>query len=211
MSQRVAVAGATGLVGRACVSALLGHAGRPRVMALARDPATAAFKPHPRLQVLATDFDRLDERPGPLAVDAVICALGTTIGKAGSQAAFRRVDVDYVLAIASHALAGGARHFVLVSALGADPQSRVFYNRSKGEVEQAVGALGYAAVTVLRPSLLLGERGEFRLGEEVAKRFAWLIPGRYAPVQAAAVAAVAVGAAVAPAQGLRVIESSAIR
>lgn len=211
MTPNVAVAGATGLVGRACVSALLAHAQQPQVTALVRDPARAAFAAHPRLQVLATDFDRLGVQPGPIAVDAVICALGTTIARAGSQAEFRKVDVDYVLAMARHALAGGARHFVLVSALGADPRSRVFYNRSKGQAEQGVAALGFEAVTVLRPSLLLGERDEFRLGEEVAKRLAWLIPGRYAPVAASAVAARAVAAALEPARGLRVIESSRIR
>jgi uncharacterized protein YbjT (DUF2867 family) len=93
------------------------------------------------------------------------------MAKAGSRDAFRRVDYDYALRIAQLALAGGANHFLLVSALGADATSRIFYNRVKGELEQAVGRLGYRSLTIVRPSLLLGERHERRLGEEIAKRF----------------------------------------
>lgn len=206
----VTVAGATGLVGRHCVEQLLELAARPTVTALVRDPARAAFAAHPRLQVRGTDYDRLDAVADAFAADAVVCALGTTRARAGSRQAFRRVDFDYALATARLAKHGGARHFLLVSALGADARSGVFYSRVKGELEQAVLALGLPAVTILRPSLLLGERGEFRLGEELAKRLGWLAPARYRPIEAAVVAGALAQAAIAPAPPRRIVESREI-
>jgi uncharacterized protein YbjT (DUF2867 family) len=206
----VTVAGATGLVGRHCVEQLLELAARPTVVALVRDPARAAFATHPRLRVRGTDYDRLDAVADAFAADAVVCALGTTLARAGSRQAFRRVDFDYALATARLAKRGGARHFLLVSALGADARSGVFYSRVKGELEQAVLALGLPAVTILRPSLLLGKRGEFRLGEELAKHLGWLAPARYRPIEAAVVAGALAQAAVAPAPPRRIVESREI-
>ena len=115
------------------------------------------------------DFDRLASYASLLAVDQILCALGTTIRKAGSQQAFRTVDFEYPAEIARLGIERGARHFLLVSALGADARSRVFYNRVKGELENAVLALPYRAHTIVRPSLLLGEREETRLGERSAR------------------------------------------
>jgi uncharacterized protein YbjT (DUF2867 family) len=112
------------------------------------------------------DFAALDVH-GLAAPEVVFCALGTTIGKAGSQAAFRAVDHDAVLAFAEAALGAGARHFVLVSSLGADPRSRIFYNRVKGEIEADLRALGFASLTIAQPSLLLGDRLEPRAAERV--------------------------------------------
>lgn len=206
----VTVAGATGLVGRLCVERLLESAARPAVIALVRDPARAAFARHPRLQVLGTDYDRLESVADAFAANAVICALGTTRARAGSRQAFRCVDFDYALATARLAQRGGARHFLLVSALGADARSRAFYNRVKGELEQAVLALGLPAVTILRPSLLLGARAEFRPGEELAKRLGWLAPQRYRPIEAAVVARALAQAAIAPAPPRRIVESREI-
>ena len=157
------------------------------------------------------DFDKLAKRPPPRDVDAVVCALGTTIKVAGSQEAFRRVDYDYPLALARLGLAAGAKQFVLVSALGANAKSPVFYNRVKGELEDAVRSLGYASVAIVRPSLLLGARREFRLGEEIAKRFGFLAPGKYRPVEARAVANALVTAVREQQPGVRVIESDEIR
>ena len=207
------VVGATGLVGRECVRQLaaLGVAhGVARTIALVRRAPPAGTFP-PSVEVVTLDFARLEQASAELGATHVCCALGTTMKQAGSREAFRTVDHDYVLAVARGALAGGARHFVLVSALGADPTSSFFYNRVKGEVEQAVLALGYRGVTILRPSLLLGPRGEFRLGEAIAKRFAWLTPGAYKPVQARDVAAAAVRALVEDRPGTRIIESRELR
>lgn len=207
------VVGATGLVGRECVRQLaaLGMAqGIARTIALVRRvPPPGTFPPS--VDVVALDFALLAQASAGLGATHVVCALGTTMKQAGSREAFRTVDHDYVLAVARGALAGGARHFVLVSALGADPASPFFYNRVKGEVEQAVLALGYRGVTILRPSLLLGARGEFRLGEAIAKRFAWLTPASYKPVHARDVAAAAVRAVVEDRPGTRIVHSRELR
>ena len=204
------VVGATGLVGRECVRQALDDPAVARVVVLARRPLESA-PPSAKLEAHVVDFERLDDRAPLFAVDAIICALGTTIRQAGSQARFRRVDFDYPLAVARLGLEQGARHFLLVSSLGASSRSRVFYSRVKGELEDAVLALPYRAVTIVRPSLLLGARAESRLGEEIAKRLAPLVPGRYKPVPAAAVAAALVRAAREDRPGHRIVESPEIR
>ncbi len=113
------------------------------------------------------DFERLDGAADAFAVDAVFCALGTTIRDAGSEDAFARVDHDYVVASARLAHDAGAAHFLLVTALGASPSSRIFYNRLKGETERDVVAEGPPAVSIFRPSLLVGDRQDRRRGEVV--------------------------------------------
>lgn len=117
------------------------------------------------------------------------------------------MDLGYPLALARLGVAQGARHFLLVSALFANPRSRNFYGRVKGELEEALRALPYRSITIARPSLLLGDRGEFRLGEEIAERTAFLWPRRYKPVHGRIVAAALVQAARDDAPGVRVIES----
>jgi uncharacterized protein YbjT (DUF2867 family) len=160
------VLGATGLVGSACVDALLADAGYERVRVLTRRPYPRS---HPKLEAHVVDFDRLGESPELFRARDVYCCLGTTIRAAGSQEAFRRVDLDYVVTAARTAAEAGAEQLLVVSALGADPGSRIFYNRVKGEMERAVRALPFRAVWVLRPSLLLGERAEPRRGERIAE------------------------------------------
>ena len=208
--RRVLLAGATGLVGRQCLALLAADPSVSEVIALVRRPPADALVDGSKIRFEPVDFDRLDARRELFAVEQVICALGTTIKRAGSQQAFRRVDFDYPLAIARLAREQGARHFLLVSALGASAGSRVFYSRVKGELEEALGALGYPALTIVRPSLLLGDRDEFRLGEEIAKRFAWMTPAAYRPVQARALAAALLMAAREDRPGRRVIESGEI-
>ena len=209
--RRVLLAGATGLVGRECLELLVADPGVVTVTALVRRDPPAELRRSSKLRFERADFDRLEDSRRLFAADQVVCALGTTIRKAGSREAFRRVDFDYPLAMARLALTLGARHFLLVSALGASARSSVFYSRVKGELEEAVLALGYPSVTIVRPSLLLGEREEFRLGEEVAKRFAWAAPRKYRPVAARDVAAALVAAAREDRPGRRIIESAEIR
>ena len=208
--RHVLLAGATGLVGGECLALLAADETVSTVTALVRRLPGDSSRRGRKANFVKADFDRLDGHRDLFAVDQVICALGTTIKQAGSREAFRRVDFDYPLAIGRLALQQGARHFLLVSALGADPQSRVFYSRVKGELERAVLALGYKGVTIVRPSLLLGDRHEFRLGEEIAKRFAWATPRKYRPVKARAVAAMLVNAAREDRPGPRIIESAEI-
>lgn len=204
------VAGATGLVGRALVRQLAHDPAWREVRALVRrvPPGEAGG---PTLVQVPVDYERLDPPPSWAAADQVFCALGTTIRQAGSQAAFRRVDYDYPVALARAARASGARHFLLVSAVGADPRSRVFYNRVKGEVETAIAELGFRSVTIARPSLLLGKRAEPRLGEQVGKVLGLLAPARWRPVPAERVARALVEAAREDRPGVRIIENPELR
>lgn len=204
------VAGGTGLVGRECLRLLSNDEAVKQVRALVRRPLPAACA-GTRVRECIADFDRFGDHPGWFQVDWVFCTLGTTMRKAGSREAFRRVDYEYPLAIAKAAREGGASHFLVVSAMGADPGSRVFYNRVKGELELALRALDYPSLTIARPSLLLGDRDEWRLGEELAKRVAWLLPSRLRPVPASQVAAALVRAAHSPTGGVRVLENEALR
>jgi uncharacterized protein YbjT (DUF2867 family) len=205
----IALLGSTGLVGRQCLELLADDRAFERIVVIARRKFAEATAP--RIEGHVIDFDQLEAHADALAVDQVICALGTTIkAVGGSRERFRAVDYGIPLAAAKIALRQGARHFLLVSALGADAGSRIFYNRVKGEVEDALRVLGYRSVTILRPSLLLGDREEFRLGEVVAKRFAWAVPGRFRPVHARDVARALVRSAREDVPGLHIIESDDI-
>ncbi len=202
----VLVAGASGLVGRELLRLCLADPEVQTVKALLRrevtlDALLGAARPgevpltdaqRRKFQPCIVDFDRLDRHTEHFAVDAVFCALGTTIRQAGSQAAFRKVDFDAPLQIAQLAHAQGASRFLLVSALGASARSRVFYNRVKGELEEAIQAIGFAQFAVARPSLLQGDRPEFRLGEHLglwlSRVFAGLIPESHRPVHVRQVA-----------------------
>ena len=201
------VVGASGLVGRECVRLLLADPSYERVVVLARREMPGEPGAGGRLVSRIVDFERLAEHEDVPAVDHVFCALGTTMRQAGSRERFYRVDHDYPVEVARLARAAGARHLALVSALGADPASRVFYNRVKGEAERDVAALGWPGLTIVRPSLLLGERAEFRLGEEVGKRLGFLAPRKWKPIEARKVAAAMVRAAKEGRPGVRVIES----
>jgi uncharacterized protein YbjT (DUF2867 family) len=182
--KRVLLAGATGLVGGACLRLLAQDGTVAQVHALVRRPLPDGADHRDRVVQHVTDFDALEKHPEWFRCDHVICALGTTMRTAGSSAAFRRVDFEYPLAIAKLALAQGASHFLLVSSMGADIQSANFYYRVKGELEDALCALGYPALTIARPSLLLGERAEWRWGEELGKRVGGLLPARWRPIPA---------------------------
>src|SRR6267378_4399592 len=149
--------------------------------------------------------------------DDVFCCLGTTIKQAGSQPAFRRVDHAFVLGVAHAGLHAGATQFLLVSAIGADPASRVFYSRVKGETESAIRRLGFHSVQIFRPSLLLGERPEFRLGERIAMLVAPVLSvlligrlRRYRSIRAATVARAMVNLAREAPRGPNVFEYDAM-
>lgn len=212
---RVAVAGATGLVGRALLARLASDPRVGQVTALVRRRGAlpAAVQP------LVVDWARPDLGATLPSIDWAFCALGTTIKVAGSQAAFRAVDVDAVLAFATAARAAGASRFGLVSAMGADARSSVFYNRCKGEVEQALAAQGWPRLVIARPSLLLGERATLgqsaRPAEALAQRLmpavGWLIPKALRPIRAEAVAAALAEAVAAPGAPLQILTSDALQ
>jgi len=186
------IAGASGLVGRELLAMLLASSEYGRVVALVRRPGLLK---HPKLEERVVDFAALPAADASLAAEDFFCCLGTTIRVAGTQAAFRIVDHDYPLALAQLAKRAGAQRFLLISALGADANSGVFYNRTKGETERDLAAVGLPALWCLRPSLLDGPREEARPGERVAlvigRAIAPLMGGplrRYRPVSTVAVA-----------------------
>jgi uncharacterized protein YbjT (DUF2867 family) len=204
----VAVLGATGLVGAECVRQFADSREFARVVVLTRRQSEVIAQAHVETHII--DFERLEDAAEHFRVSHIVCALGTTMRKAGSQEQFRRVDHDYPLAAARLGLRQGTRHFLLVSALGANARSRVFYSRVKGEVEDAIRALSYRSVTIVRPSLLLGERDEVRLGESIGKLFAGITPRRFRPVHARQVAATLLRAAIEDRPGVRLIDSREI-
>lgn len=218
MKRKAVVAGATGLVGSELVRQLLEDEEYGTVVSLVRRSTGLA---HPKLREIITDYRALVAGGGEqatagldLAGADVFCALGTTIKKAGTQAAFREVDYDYPLALGRLAKAQGAARFLIVTSLGADPASRIFYSRVKGEVEEALRQFELPALDLFRPSLLLGKREEFRFGERVAAAIMpWFsaLLGKYRPVHAREVAAAMIRAAKSGGTGVRIHESHRIR
>ncbi len=213
--RRALVAGATGLVGRALLALLEARNASIEIVARRSLAEWSALRPAPRVHV-AADFSKLPPLP-PL--DDCFIALGTTIRLAGSQAAFRAVDFDAVVAVAKAARAAGATRLGLVSAHGADPASRIFYNRTKGEAEVAVASLGYECVVVARPSFITGDRASLgqadRPGEGVAlgvlRRLGGLVPASVRPIADRTVAAALVDAVEAGRPGVRVLTSAAMQ
>lgn len=211
-SRTALVAGATGLVGREILRGLLADDSVAAVHVLARRPLGLQ---HAKLTAHVVDFAALPALP---AVDETYLALGTTIKVAGSQSAFRAVDFDANLAVAKAARAAGAKRLGLVSAMGADARSSIFYNRVKGELEAALALLGYETVAIARPSFLAGDRETLgqpvRGGEKLALRVSqWLRP--VIPANLRSIAAQDVAAAllreVPRASGTKVMLSGAMQ
>ncbi|GAB4010444.1 oxidoreductase [Spirosoma migulaei] len=181
------VLGATGLIGELLTHRLVDSPFYNNVKVLVRKSLSWQ---HPRLQEVQFDFDH----PNGLLTQAddIFCCLGTTIKKAGSKEAFRQVDYHYPIDIARLSLANGAKQFAIVTAMGANEDSSIFYNRVKGEVERDLTALNYPTLLIFRPSLLLGNRSENRLGERIAsgamRLFSPLIPAKYKGIKADKVA-----------------------
>lgn len=166
------LAGATGAVGKALLALLLADARYGSVKVLVRRPLGLA---HPKLEELLLDATGPAGQGAKLAAEDVFCCLGTTQKKAGSRAAFERVDYHLVLEVARAAFAQGAQQFLVVSSVGASLKAGSFYLRVKARMEQAVLDLGYASTHILRPSLLIAARSESRPGEWLAQKIAPLI------------------------------------
>lgn len=159
------VMGATGLVGRQVTEQLLNCEFIDEVRLLVRRPIDIT---HPKLSVIQIDWDQLNQYGDAfIGVDSVFSCLGTTIRKAGSQQQFRKVDLDYVVAGAKLAKQAQVRQFLAISSVGADPKSKAFYSRVKGEMEEELCRLQFPGLHLFRPSLLLGERDERRFLEGV--------------------------------------------
>lgn len=168
----VMLAGATGLIGSLCLDLLLANPNVKKVIAPTRRTLSNTSE---KLRNVLVDFDRLDEYPELFEVDAIICCLGTTIKQAGSREAFKRVDLEYCLDIAELGRRHNARAFYLVSAMGADSKSPFFYSRVKGDLERHLRLLEYDYLSIYRPSLLMGEREDNRLGESIGIKLAGVV------------------------------------
>lgn len=206
------IAGASGLVGGRLLELLLASPDYERVATLGRRPLPLS---HPKLEQKTVDFAALDA--AAIRGDELFCCLGTTIKKAGGREAFRRVDFDAVLALATLAAQNGVHHFFLVSSMGADEHSAAFYSRVKGEIEKAVTTLPFEGVHIFRPSLLLGARSESRPAEALAQALSPLLsplcvgPLRpYRPIEAETVARAMLAAARVARPGLEILPSDRI-
>ena len=172
------VLGATGLIGKKVTEHLLKNDTYSTVIILVRKPLNIN---HPKLKQHIFNYDAIDNTL--LKGDDLFCCLGTTIKTAGSKEAFRKVDLDYVVNVAKASKDNGINHFAVISAMGANKNSKVFYNQIKGEMEESIQAIGFNSTYIIRPSLLLGDRKEFRFGELIGKFFmitlSFLIPKKY--------------------------------
>jgi uncharacterized protein YbjT (DUF2867 family) len=191
--------GATGLVGGHVLQQALAADAYTSVVAFTRGPLSIT---HPKLKNVVINFDKLGDYKKEIVGDDLFLCLGTTIKKAGSEAAFKVVDFDYPLAVAKMAKENGVNQVLLCSAVDADATSKIFYNRMKGMLEDALKALNFNALHIFQPSLLLGERNENRFGESVAKvvgKFLDKIIGgllsKYRPVEGETVASAMVKSA----------------
>lgn len=207
VSARTALlAGATGLVGGECLRRLLAERAYGRVIVLTRRDLGASGD-HPKVQQRICDLARLDAVASGLRADHVFCALGTTIRKAGSQAKFREVDFEYPRRIAEVARRNGATHFSLVSALGASSTSPFFYSRVKGEIEEALRAMDWPSLCLVRPSVIAGDRAESRPLERLASHALGFAPRTWRPVHARDIASAMVATALRSPPGITVVES----
>jgi len=214
------IAGGTGLIGRELLTLALAAPQTRAVHALLR--RTVSDLPQdPRLHSHQVDFNAagLNAQPALPPADALFIALGTTIKQAGSKEAFRALDLQAVLHVAQVAKAAGLRRCAVVSALGADPGSRVFYNQVKGEMEAALSTLGFERLLLARPSLLIGDRqalgqptrpGE-QWGERLSRPLLPLIPARWRPIEARLVARALWRGLAQQGQGLSILESDQLR
>lgn len=209
MNKTALLAGASGLTGGYLLSLLLESPEYSSVIAYVRKSSGLT---HPKLKEIVVDWENLQE---PVAAEDVFCCLGTTIKKAGSQEAFRRVDYNYPLQLAQIQLRGGSQQFLLVSAIGADAKSSVFYSRVKGELENALQSIGYKSLHIFRPSFIAGPRKESRPGERIGLAiFSLLSPlfigplKKYAPIQAEHIARAMLQAAQKNEQGTKVYDSA---
>lgn len=191
-TKKALIVGATGLIGGYCLQTLLDDSLYSEVVALVRKPI---LQTHRKLKTIITPFNNLEKEHSNINADDVYCCLGTTIKKAGSQEAFRQVDFSLVVTVAELMRKQGGEQFLVISSMGADKNSSVFYSRIKGEMEEALKEIGYPCLHIIRPSLLLGPREEFRLAEKIGELLAPILKPfmlgsvkKYRPVQAESVA-----------------------
>jgi uncharacterized protein YbjT (DUF2867 family) len=205
------IAGSTGLIGKQLLQMLLNSDRYSKVVAITRND----LPPHPKLVALKVEFEKPEQWADSLIGDDVFCCLGTTMAKAKSKENFYKVDFFYPLLIAKRAQSHGAKQYFLVSALGANKQSSIYYNRVKGEIEDAIKQVNYKAIHIFRPSLLLGPRDEKRSTEDAAKIlykiFGFLIPKKYQAIDSYKVAKAMITLASQDDEGIFIHESKELQ
>lgn len=183
------IAGATGLIGRELIQKLADSDHYRLIYSLTRKKSGIV---HEKIRELVIDFDTISQLKFDEPIDHVYCTLGTTMKQAGSRRNFRKVDYEYVVALANAGKKAGASKFLVISAMGANSKSSIFYNQVKGMTEEALKNIGYTELVILRPSLLLGERSDIRSGEKLSgfilKALNFLIPDNYKAIPAERVA-----------------------
>ena len=166
MKKTALLLGSTGLIGGHVLELLLADEAFEKVVSFARKPLPIK---HPKLEQRVVDFDNPQSYEQFVKGDVIFCCLGTTIKTAGSQAAFKKVDYEYPLEFAKAAKQNGVSHYLIISSIGATTNTSNFYLKTKGEIESELTKLNFQSLTILRPSMLLGNRKEFRMGEAIGK------------------------------------------
>lgn len=199
MNQQTAVVlGATGLIGSHLLDQLLADDSFSTVRILVRKPVTVQ---HPKLQTVITDFSNYEQYQKNIGSGhCIFCCIGTTNANVkGDKAAYRKIDFDIPVNAARFGKESGFQQYLIVTALGANSNSRIFYNRLKGEVEEVIATFDYPSLHIFRPSFLLGNRAEQRMGERIFKSIfkaiAFLLPSSMKPVEASDVAKAMIAAA----------------
>ena len=212
MSKTALLAGSTGLIGGQLLELLLTDNGYTHVIAISRKPLEAS---HPKLRNIVADVTSLEQHKDQLTAEDVFCCLGTTMRQAKTKEAFRKVDFDYPVLLAKLSRERGAKQYLLVSALGANKSSFIFYNRVKGLTEEAIASIGFECYHVLRPSLLAGPRTKHRAGEDAAKWFyrvfGFLIPKKYKAIESIKVARAMIAVASKEQKGSFIHESGELQ
>ncbi len=214
-TQKVLVLGGTGLIGNCLVQLASTHPAVSEVIAPVRKvPAGASARHESKVVWLAVDFNTIEGHVALFDVDVVLCALGTTIRKAGSRVAFEAVDLELPLRVARCARSASVSRFGAVSSTGANPKSPVFYSRTKGRLEAGLAALNFDVLVLARPSLLLGDRTEKRSGEDFAKALLKpinsLVPSAWRPIQASVVARQLLDTTLEAGRGAHVLDNAAL-
>jgi len=214
-SKKALILGSTGLIGKNLLQLLLQNNNYNAVYAPVRK---LSGQTNPKLKEIQTDFENISAKNEMFQVDDVFCCIGTTIAKAGNKEIFRKVDLEIPVIFAKYARDNGAAKYLVVSSIGADQNSLAFYTQTKGKLEDELKKIGFSALYIFRPSLLLGERKEFRVGEEAAKFAITLLPfvfsgflKKYKPIQGKAVARVMLKKAGEESNGIFILESQEIQ
>ncbi len=208
MEKTAVIAGSTGLIGQELIKILSEDNRYDKILALTRKPKASDL---PKVEYVVVDFDYLSIYQKEINADDAFCALGTTRQKAGSKEAFYKVDYTYVWEFGRIMAQNKAQSFTLVSSMGADKDSFFYYNEVKGKIENAISQLDFEKITIVRPSLLLGDRQEERFGEGIAQTFSKIfnpiIPAKYEGIEASQVAKAMIKAANNEKNDLEIIEN----